>query len=129
VTVTLFLFGLTHGGLDFGAGTPTTLVTLAAFLIGKPLGLLAGIFAVLALGAARLPDQVSRGDLGKLAILSAMGFTIPALAMNTSLPGGAMTEAARLGLALTLLPGAGLALWSWASGKAAARRKTTLNDL
>ena len=127
VTAALFLFGLTHGGLDFGAGASTSLVTLAAFLVGKPLGLLAGIFAVLALGAATLPPRVSRTDLGKLAILSAMGFTIPALAMGSSLPGGAMTEAARLGLALTLLPGAGLALWSWARRKAAHRaaHKTT----
>ena len=117
VTVTLFLFGLTHGGLDFGAGAPTTFLTVAAFLIGKPLGLLAGIFAVLALGLAPLPDHVSRADLGKLAVLSVMGFTIPTLAMQTSLPGGAMTEAARLGLALTLLPGTLLALWCWARRK------------
>ena len=117
VTLTLFLFGLTHGGFDFGAEATTSWVTLAAFLIGKPLGLLAGIFAVLALGLARLPAEVSRADLGKLAVLAAMGFTIPALAMTSSLPGGAMTEAARLGLAMTLLPGALLALWSWARRK------------
>lgn len=113
VTVTLFLFGLTHGGLDFAAAAPTSLTTLAAFLIGKPLGLLAGLFAVLALGAARLPAGITRADLGRLAVLSAMGFTVPALAISGSLPGGAMTEAARLGLAATLLPGAALALWSW----------------
>jgi NhaA family Na+:H+ antiporter len=118
VTVTLFLFGLTHGGLDFQAAAPTSLTTLAAFLIGKPMGLLAGLFAVLALGAARLPGAISRADLGRLAVLSAMGFTIPALAMGTSLPGGAMTEAARLGLAATLLPGAALALWCWARRRA-----------
>ena len=123
VTLTLFLFGLTHGGLDFGAGAPTTLVTLAAFGIGKPLGLLAGIFAVLALGAARLPAQVSRADLAKLAVLSAMGFTVPALAMTTALPGGAMTEAARLGLAITLLPGTALALWCWMRRKGAIKAK------
>ena len=121
-TVTLFLFGLTHGGLDFAAQGSSTLITMAAFLIGKPLGLLAGIFAVLALGAARLPAQIRRTDLGKLAILSAMGFTVPALAMTSALPGGAMTEAARLGLAATLLPGAALALWSWA------RRKSAIKD-
>jgi NhaA family Na+:H+ antiporter len=104
VTATLFLFGLTRGGLDFGALTTVTLTTVAAFWIGKPLGLLAGLFAVLATGRAVLPRGVSRADLVRLAVLASLGFTVPALSIDASLPGGAMAEAARLGLALSLVP-------------------------
>ncbi len=112
VAVTLFLFGLTRGGLDFGALTTVTLTAGAAFLLGKPLGLLAGMALAVASGRAALPQGVGRVDLVRLAVLSAMGFTIPALSIDASLPGGAMADAARLGLAISLIPGAGLALWS-----------------
>jgi NhaA family Na+:H+ antiporter len=46
-----------------------------------------------------------RADLFRLALIAAMGFTVPALSIDASLPVGAMAEAARLGLAFTLLPG------------------------
>ena len=35
----------------------------------------------------------------------AMGFTVPAIAVDAALPGGAMQEAARMGLALSLAGG------------------------
>ncbi len=110
VAITLFLFGLTRGGLDAMALDPTTWTTLAAFLIGKPLGLLAATGLGLATGVVRLPQGVTPRDLVTLAVLAAMGFTIPALSIDASLPGGAMSEAARLGLAFTLIPGGLLAL-------------------
>ena len=40
-----------------------------------------------------------------IALISGMGFTVPVVALDSALPGGAMTEAARLGLALSLLAG------------------------
>lgn len=101
----LFLFGLTRGGFDLGAASPVTVTTIAAFLIGKPVGLLAGMMLALGSHRARLPVGMFRADLFRLAILAAMGFTVPALSIDASLPGGAMAEAARLGLAFTLLPG------------------------
>jgi Na+:H+ antiporter, NhaA family len=104
VTTTLFLFGLTRGGIDFGAFAPTTLTTLGALLIGKPLGLIAGIFLVLATGQASLPPRMSRGDIFRIAALASIGFTIPALSIDASLPGGEMAEAARMGLAISLVP-------------------------
>jgi Na+:H+ antiporter, NhaA family len=106
VMATLFLFGVTRGGIDFGAATPTTLVTLAALWIGKPLGLLAATSLVVARGLARLPKGMSRADLVVLALLTGMGFTVPALSIDISLPGGAMAEAARLGLFVSLALGA-----------------------
>ena len=49
--------------------------------------------------------------LAVIAILS-MGFTVPVIALDSALPGGAMQEAARLGLAVSLFAGP-LALLLW----------------
>jgi Na+:H+ antiporter, NhaA family len=102
-TAIVFAFGLTHGGVDLTAFAALTLVMLAALWIGKPLG-----FAVVArLVARRRPaaDALTPRDLICLAPLLGIAFTAPALGLPWSLPGGVMAEAARLGLALSLLAG------------------------
>lgn len=109
LAVVLFLFGLTRGGIDLLAFAPTTLTTLAAFWLGKPLGFLLGVLLALRLLGATVPQGISRGDLARVALLLGIGFTVPVLALDTSLPGGGMAEAARLGLAFSLGAG-GLAL-------------------
>ena len=99
----LFLFGLTRGGIDLAAFAPTTVTTLTALWVGRPLGMLLcglGLAAVLGL---RLPPGVSLRDVLRIILIMTMGFTIPLLSLETALPGGAMQEAARLGLALSLL--------------------------
>ena len=101
----LFLFGLTRGGVDFGAFAPTTGTVLAALWLGKPLGLLIGALIAGALTGKLLPGALRRSDLLLIAVLSGTGFTVPVLALDPALPGGAMAEAARLGLALSLLAG------------------------
>lgn len=99
----LFLFGFTHGGLDLGAFAPTTLTILAALWIGKPLGLFLGALLAAQLFRLPMPAGIRIRDLLMIALLSGMAFTAPLLALDTALPGGAMAEAARLGLALSLL--------------------------
>lgn len=94
----LFLFGLTRGGIDFGALAPATITLLAAFWIGKPLGFLAGCALTAKALHRPLPAGVTQGDLAVVALLLGLGFTVPVLAIDTSLPGGAMAEAARLGI-------------------------------
>ena len=106
LTVILFLFGLTRGGVDLSAFAPTTVTTLAALWLGRPLGMLIlGLGLIAALGL-RLPPGVSLRDILRVVLILGMGFTVPVLALETSLPGGAMQEAARLGLALSLVAGA-----------------------
>lgn len=105
LVVVLFLFGLTRGGVDLLAFAPTTLTVLAAFWIGKPLGLLAGVALAQRLLGLPLPAGIGRPELLRLALLLGLGFTVPLVALETALPGGAMAEAARMGLALTLLLG------------------------
>jgi len=105
VAVILFLFGLIRGGVDFMAFAPTTLVLLGALWIGRPAGMLVTALA-LAFGLGlRLPPGVRLADLGWIVLVMAMGFTVPAVAIAAALPGGAMQEAARLGLAISLLAG------------------------
>jgi NhaA family Na+:H+ antiporter len=38
-------------------------------------------------------------------MIAGMGFTVPALSLESALPGGLMAEAARIGLAISLLAG------------------------
>ena len=105
MVVILFLFGLTHGALDPGALAPTTWVALGALWIGKPLGLAIGLAVAVRLLRLPAPRGLDTSDLIAIAGLASIGFTAPALVMETALPGGAMQEAARLGLALSLIAG------------------------
>jgi len=103
LSVVLFLFGLTRGGIDLAAYAPTTLTVLAAMWIGKPLGLFAGALLAARLFNLPMPAGVRIRDLALVAVISGIGFTAPVLGLDSTLPGGAMAEAARLGLALSLL--------------------------
>ena len=105
LALVLFCFGLTRGGIDLGAFAPTTLVLIAALWIGKPLGLLLGLALAARLLGARLPAALTSRDVVLVAMIAGMGFTVPALSLESALPGGLMAEAARLGLAISLLAG------------------------
>jgi NhaA family Na+:H+ antiporter len=62
------------------------------------------MLAIRVLGAS-LPAALRRREVGLVALVAGMGFTVPALSLESALPGGGMAEAARLGLALSLLAG------------------------
>lgn len=98
----LFLFGLTHGGVDLAAFAPTTMIVLGALLLGKPLGVVIfGGILPRRLGVP-LPKGIGMRELGLIGLISAIGFTVPLLTLGTALPGGAMADAARTGLGLSL---------------------------
>lgn len=101
----LFLFGLTAGGIDAGALAATTWVTLGALWLGKPLGFLVVVSIGLRLAPVGLPRDLTPGDLGLIAGLTGVSFAGPALILGLALPGGAMIEAARTGLAIAVLAG------------------------
>lgn len=102
ITVILFLFGLTRGGIDLAAFAPPTLLVLAAFWVGKPLGFLLGTWAALRWGGIEMPQDISKTAMLRVGLLIGIGFTVPVLALVTSLDGGEVAEAARLGLAMTM---------------------------
>lgn len=105
IPLVLFAFGLTRGGVDLAALAPTTGSVLAALWIGKPLGVMAGALLGLVLGRKALPAGLHLRDLCLIALILGAGFSVPALAIDASLPGGEMSEAARMGLALSLIAG------------------------
>jgi NhaA family Na+:H+ antiporter len=112
LTAILFLFGLTRGGVDLAAFAPTTLSTLAALWFGRPLGMIIFGLGSAAFLGLRLPQGISLRDILIVIAVLSMGFTVPVIALDSALPGGAMQEAARLGLALSLLAGpVALLLW------------------
>jgi Na+:H+ antiporter, NhaA family len=105
VAVVLFLFGLTHGAVDLLALAPTTFIVLGALWVGKPLGCVAATVGVGLALDLRLPPGLSLRDLLLIALILGIGFTVPALMLDPALPGGAVREAARMGLALSLIAG------------------------
>lgn len=105
IAAVLFLFGLVRGGVDLLAFAPTTLVTLGSLWIGRPLGMMAALFVLALVFRLRLPPGVRLRDIAGIALILGLGFTVPAIAIDATLPGGAMQEAARMGLALSLLAG------------------------
>jgi Na+:H+ antiporter, NhaA family len=104
-TLAMFCFGLTHGAVDLSGFAPLTLVLLGAFWIGKPAGVVAAALLLVKTGASGPAMAISRTDLYRLAPLFGIAFTAPVLGLPLGLPGGVMTEAARLGLAISLVAG------------------------
>ncbi|MCU0801193.1 MAG: hypothetical protein MUD11_05355 [Rhodobacteraceae bacterium] len=103
VTGILFLFGLTAGAVDPGAFGGLTLAMIAALWLGKPAGVWLAAMALQRFGSSGPLMAITRGDLVLLLPLMAAAFTGPALGLGWSLPPGVAAEAARLGLALSLL--------------------------
>lgn len=105
VTIAMFAFGLTFGAIDASAFGILTIITLAALWLGKPLGLFATAIVLQRLGSNGPLMDITRRDLICVAPLIALAFTGPALGLPWTLPPGVMAEAARAGLALSLLAG------------------------
>ncbi len=105
ITWILFIFGLTRGGIDLAAFAPPTIIVLAAYWVGKPLGFLTATALALRWGGAKLPQDCTPAALVRVALLLGIGFTVPVLALDTGLDGGEVAEAARLGLVGSLAMG------------------------
>lgn len=99
----LFVFGFCHAGLDFGAAGAATLAALAAVVLGKPLGLALGAGLARLAGLHRPAALRDPVDVALALLVVAPGLTGAVLTFGSTLPGGAMTEAARLGFGLGLL--------------------------
>ncbi len=63
------------------------------------------VLILAAIFGSRLPRGLRVRDLVLSVMLLSIGFTVPAVAIEASLPGGAMREAARMGMAISLLAG------------------------
>ena len=102
VAMVLFLFALTHTGASLQEADVLSLVVLAALLIGKPLGILAGARIARALRFA-LPPGVRLRHMPVIGLLAALGLTVPVFATETALPDGLLQDGAPIGLIATLV--------------------------
>jgi Na+:H+ antiporter, NhaA family len=105
VTLAMCAFGLTFGAVDLAAFGLPTIVMLAALWVGKPIGLFLTALLLQRLGTSGPLMSLTRRDLICITPLIALAFTGPALGLPWTLPQGIIAEAARLGLALSLLAG------------------------
>lgn len=99
--VALFFFGLVNAGVPFSALEAGVWSLPLAALVGKPLGLFAG----LALGAAlglHLPRGVHWRDMVPLGFVSAAGFTMALFFATATLGPGQMLSELKMGAVLSL---------------------------
>jgi NhaA family Na+:H+ antiporter len=74
VQVMLFLFGLVNGGVRLQGYDTGTWAMLAAALVGRPIGILAGVGIAVAVGL-HLPRRIGWRELAVVACASSTGFT------------------------------------------------------
>ena len=102
--VALLLFGFVTGGVLVGALDYGTLALPAAVLVGKPLGLLAGVVVARALGL-HLPFHVGWREVVVVAFLATIGFTMALFFATVSVGPGAVLSELKVGALLTLAGG------------------------
>ncbi len=108
VQVVLFLFGLVNAGVLLRGYDTGTWAVLAASLLGRPLGILAGIGIAVAAGL-RLPRHFGWRDAIVVALATSSGFTLALFFASGLLPVGAVLQQIKVG-ALATAVGAMLAL-------------------
>lgn len=96
----LLCFGLVNAGVPFRALEAGVWSLPLAALIGKPLGLLIGVTAGVALGL-HLPRGVHWRDLAVLGCLSAAGFTMALFFATATLGAGQMLAELKMGAVLS----------------------------
>ena len=102
--VALLLFGLVTGGVMVRALDHGTLALPVAVLVGKPLGLFAGVLLARALGL-HLPFHVGWRELVVVGFLATIGFTMALFFATVSVGPGAVLSELKMGALLTVTGG------------------------
>jgi Na+:H+ antiporter, NhaA family len=113
----LFLFGIVNAGVLLSAYGTGTWALVAAALVGKPLGLLAGAWLGVALGL-HLPRGLHWRDLAVVGLATAGGFAFALFFATAVYPMGPILAELKLGAIVTGIgvPLAILAAWRWQVG-------------
>lgn len=108
VQVVLFLFGLVNAGVVLRGYDTATWAILGAAVVGRPVGMLAGVASALAVGF-HLPRRVGWRDLAVVALATSSGFTLALFFASGLLPVGAVLQQVKVG-ALATVAGAALTI-------------------
>ena len=106
--ITLFFFGLVNAGVPAGALEAGTWGLPIAVIVGKPLGLFAGVGLAL-LGGFHLPHRVGWRELAVGGFIAAIGFSIGLFFTTDLFPPGQLRSETSMGVLLSLA-GAPLAI-------------------
>jgi NhaA family Na+:H+ antiporter len=99
--VALFFFGLVNAGVQFKALESGVWSVPLAAVIGKPIGLLAGVAIGSAFGL-HLPHGLHRRDLIPLGFIAATGFTMTLFFATATIGAGQLLSELKMGAILTL---------------------------
>ena len=102
VEISLFLFALVNAGAPLGAFGTASWLVLAALLLGKPLGILAGGWLAARPLGLGWPAGIGPRTLIVVGLAAAAGFTMPLFIAASAFGPGPTLEAARLGVLLSL---------------------------
>jgi NhaA family Na+:H+ antiporter len=101
VQAILFLFGVVNAGVPLHALGVGTWAVLSGVLVGKPVGIAAGI-AVATLGGLRLPAGVVWKDVIVVAFAAAIGFTVALFFATAAFPAGPVLDQVKMGALLSV---------------------------
>jgi NhaA family Na+:H+ antiporter len=100
--IALFFFGLVNAGVPFGALEIGTWGLPIAVIVGKPVGVLVGAAAAMAIGL-RMPARVTWPALGIGGLIVAAGFSVGLFFTSALLPPGQLRSEMYMGVLLSLL--------------------------
>ncbi len=100
--VALFFFGLVNAGVPFGALEIGTWGLPIAVIVGKPVGILVGAAAAMAIGL-RMPAGVTWRALGVGGLIIAVGFSVGLFFTSALLPPGQLRSEMYMGVLLSLV--------------------------
>jgi NhaA family Na+:H+ antiporter len=100
------LFALANAGVDLGGTSPTgvfqsrtTLGIVVGLVAGKGIGITAAAWLATRAGFARLPEGVRWSQVGAIAVIAGIGFTVSLFIAGLAFPGDRETlEAAKIGI-------------------------------
>jgi NhaA family Na+:H+ antiporter len=85
-------------GISEALTSPVAIGIFVALVIGKPLGVLSASWLVTRVGAASLPEGATWGQVGGIAALAGIGFTVSIFVSELAFTDEALGEIAKLGI-------------------------------
>jgi NhaA family Na+:H+ antiporter len=89
---------ITAAGVSEALASPVAIGIFVALVAGKPLGILLATSLTVRIGATRVPDGTSMSQVGGIATLAGIGFTVSIFIAELAFAGEHAAEVAKLGI-------------------------------